>query len=255
MKRRPECTSNAKGVAISCTIAAALIAAAVAAISLTGPPLSEPTPLGGPSFDYFGRQKATSAHYAEIDDRIAQEIRLSIEASRTPPSDDEAGSSDAPPLHISTNLYEFDLPEYWRDRVDVVYDSKDSVSIYAKGLPDVPIAAVTVNRSASAIETGSAESALVYSKSNKQGQRIELRMTNFVWLVFSETRTGAVEPEGWQAKLLDPALAKKMVSLQVLGKSTVSDIALSGQTDKRETEAFAGWNNAANAIIPTISVK
>lgn len=255
MKRKHEHAGNARGVAISCSLAAALIAVAVAAISLTGPPPAEPTPLGGPSFDYFGKQKAASTRYAEIDDRIAEETRRSTKASRALSADDEAASPDAPPLHISTALYEFDLPEYWRDRVDVVYGDKDSVSIYAKGLTDVPIAAVTVNGSASAIETGNAESALVYSKSNKQGQRIELRMTNFAWLVFSETRTGAVEPEGWQEKLLDPALAKKMVSLQVLGKNTASDAASPKQADRRERGAFDGWNNAANAIIPTISVK
>lgn len=255
MYKRQERASNTRGVVISCIISAALIAIIAAMISFTSPRFTDPIALTGPSFDYFGKQKAATARYAEIDNRIAKEARLSAEAARAPSDSGETAPSGTPPLRISTNLYEFDLPEYWQDRVDVVYGSRDSVSIYAKGLPDAPLAAVTVSRSTAAIETSYTDSSLVYSRSNQKGQRIELWMTDFVRIVFSENREGAAEPEGWQAKLLDPATAKKVVALQALGKTTANDVLSAAQADKEKTAVLSNWDNAVNAIISTISIK
>lgn len=259
--------NTVRGVVVSCIIAAAVIAILVFAISLTKPPTSHATPFDSHGFDYFALQEAASAKNAEHSELIRQEASESAQKTGSIDWKTEQRSTPAARDRVSTDLFVFDLPSYWSNRVNIVYGDDGSASVYANGFPEASLVTMKiVDASSPAIESSAEASsttpaaednpdtALVFSKELGNGKRAELWMTNFAWIVFDINLPEAT-PEGWHADLLDESVADELIDLQTLGTVPAEKIIQPAQANGTQFETQVDWENAVSEIIPTIEVK
>lgn len=258
MKETPAYTISTRGVVISCILAAAIVIAIGFAISLTKPPTAHATSFDSHGFDYFALQEATSAKDAEHANLIREEARESASRAQRIAVETQAaengGQAAAPQNRISTDLFEFDLPEYWSDRVSVTYNEDGGVSVYANNFPEASLVTLKITEASDSVAEDSADTAMVFGKDLGGGKHIELWMTNFAWVVFDVNRPEA-SPEGWQADLLDQPVASELVDLQTLGTVPVEKIIQPAKADGSQFETQIDWENAVNEIVPTIVVK
>lgn len=258
MKEAPVYTISTRGVVISCVLAVAIVVAIGFAISLTKPPIAHATAFDSHGFDYFALQEATSAKDAEHANLIREEAKGSALRAQRIAAETQAADNDSsnatPHNRISTDLFEFDLPEYWNDRVSVTYAENGGVAVYANGFPEASLITFKVAEASDPTPEDSADTALVFSKDIEGGKRIELWATNFAWVVFDVNRPEA-HPEGWQAELLDRSVAGELVDLQTLGTVPVEKIIQPAKADGTQFETQVDWENAVNEIVPTIVAK
>ena len=198
------------------------------------------------------RPQLVFGRLAAVDDlsliHISQRIAAETQAA------ENGGQAAAPQNHISTDLFEFDLPEYWSDRVSVTYNEDGGVSVYANNFPEASLVTLKITEASDSAAEDSADTAMVYSKDLGGGKHVELWMTNFAWIVFDVNRPEA-SPEGWQADLLDQSVASELVDLQTLGTVPVEKIIQPAKADGTQFETQIDWENAVNEIVPTIVVK
>lgn len=98
---------------------------------------------------------------------------------RKTPEQGQAMPEDATKYHVSAQSYEFDLPQYWHNRVLVQVDG-DAVTVLSKEYPDTstPICTIHVAKGAEPTIAGDAGTALVGFKTLDNDHHIE------VWMPF-----------------------------------------------------------------------
>jgi len=96
---------------------------------------------------------------------------------RKTPEQGLAMPEDATKYHVSAQSYEFDLPQYWHNRVLVQVDG-DAVTVLSKEYPDAstPICTIHVARGAEPTIAGDAATTLIGSKPLDNDHHIEVWM-------------------------------------------------------------------------------
>ena len=146
-------------------------------------------------------------------------------------------------LHISTDLYELDLPDYWYDKIEIEYSGTD-VTVYQKGYRTLSLAYITVEDGGPSYWTDGDVSGAALASKESGNRRVVVRAAFFSYYAeeFYNRRS-------WLPSKLTEAELRSGIDLQSLGTKSYDDYAKASNSD------YSGSTIAYDAIKPTIVTK
>lgn len=157
---------------------------------------------------------------------------------------------------VESSYIAFDLPEAWKDEVNVFYNGNDIFIRHKKDpTSERSLLAVYLKDASSPSNAGDIGNGRVYWYDNSKGQRIEIRTFNYAYMALSNARYYLGQNVSvTQSVMLDRSAIDSCIRLQTGGKATLADI-LENPQEAGNDLLFKHYEFFEEAIKPTIEVK
>ena len=211
-----------------------------------------------PAADVTDEQISAAKQYAASDGADTTEATLELaalaESKRDAAvaqqrADQEAqAAAERAQYLVSCDLYEFELPEYWRGKVTVRQDGTTAI-VYPTGSPN-RLCTVFV-RPASESSAGDVGNSLIYQTPLANGDMLVVWAPRWGYLVAEAEKNGTAAEKGYTAEM-----AQTLVDLQSGGTQTYA--AVKADVDAHGSDAdsiFAVDDFLNETLVPSIELK
>lgn len=157
---------------------------------------------------------------------------------------------------VENNYIAFDLPESWKDEVNVFYNGNDIYIRYKKDpTSERSLLAVYLKDASSPSNAGDIGNGRVYWYDNSKGQRIEIRTFNYAYMALSNARYYLGQNVSvTQSVMLDRSVIDSCIQLQTGGEVMLADI-LDNPQEAGNDLLFKHYEFFEEVVEPTIEVK
>lgn len=153
--------------------------------------------------------------------------------------------------HISTDWYEFDIPDYWVGKVEY-RTNNGTTEVYPKGYPDYPLIRVELISSNAEINDGDIGDGVLGRKVNGKGG-VELWRSNWPWKAAYSCATGN-EVIAISNKTTRTSLYDTLIQLYTGGALTYDQV-IANPDNYLNNESTTYDSFIESTIVPTLTVK